>query len=306
MNQAIAAELKSEVPVIEQISQHLINSGGKRLRPALTLLASGAMGYRGDEHILVAAVIEFFHTSTLLHDDVVDQSDLRRGKPTANALWGNATSVLVGDFLLSKSFELVVRIGKLDLMRVLAEATRTISEGEVMQLTNAKNPDITEDQYMKVIEYKTAKLFEAAAITGGMIATTDQKQLQTLACYGRRLGNAFQLIDDLLDYSGSSQTLGKNVGDDLAEGKPTLPLVYTITHGKPDEQQLVRHAIKSGCLDVLDDVREAARRCGALDYCFRKAAEETHQAVEAISTLGDSDYKASLIELAQASLDRCA
>ena len=305
MNDAIRHELDSEVKFIEQVGLHLISSGGKRLRPLVTLLCSKALGYQGSDHVKIATVIEFFHTSTLLHDDVVDNSTLRRGNPTANALWGNAASVLVGDFLLSRAFQLVVNIGHMRLMEVLADATRTIAEGEVMQLTNCKNPEITEADYLKTISYKTAKLFQTAAQSGGIVASATPLQEAGLANYGTHLGNAFQLIDDVLDYTGSANELGKNIGDDLAEGKPTLPLIYVMKNGHENEKALVRNAIKTGNTDSIKEIIEAIKGSGALTYTFKLAQSETDNAIQALHDLKDSVYKDSLIQLAQASLDRC-
>src|SRR6185295_4300429 len=240
VDQVIRRRLHSDVVLIRQVSEHIINGGGKRLRPALVLLAAGACGYSGNAHYQLAAVVEFIHTATLLHDDVVDASDLRRGQATANALFGNAASVLVGDFVYSRAFQMMVEVESMRVMRVLADATNVIAEGEVLQLMNCHNPDINEHDYLQVIRYKTAKLFEAATRIGAILGGASREQEDAMANYGMHLGTAFQLIDDVLDYSGENKATGKNVGDDLAEGKPTLPLIYAIKHGSPVEAALIR------------------------------------------------------------------
>ncbi|HEY1588989.1 MAG TPA: polyprenyl synthetase family protein, partial [Rhodanobacter sp.] len=248
----IRQRLSSDVVLINQIADHIIASGGKRLRPMLHVLAAGAAGYRGDHHTKLAAIIEFIHTSTLLHDDVVDESDLRRGRKTANALWGNAASVLVGDFLYSRSFQLMVELDDMRIMRILADTTNTIAEGEVLQLLNIGNADVSEAAYLAVIERKTAVLFAAATELGGILGGLPESQVTALRRYGMELGYAFQIADDLLDYVGDASTLGKNIGDDLAEGKPTLPLIYALERANPEQVQSLRHAIEHGGLDSLD------------------------------------------------------
>ena len=305
MNKTIIDELSSEVTLIEQIAQHIISSGGKRLRPLITLLSSRASGYQGSGHICVAAIIEFFHTSTLLHDDVVDESNLRRGKPTANATWGNAASVLVGDFLLSRAFQLAVHTKNIKLLEVLAETTRKISEGEVMQLSNCKNPHITENEYMKTIQYKTAVLFQTAAQLGAIVGDASKTLETALASYGAHLGCAFQLIDDSLDYRGSVKEMGKNIGDDLSEGKPTLPLIYTLKHGSNADKNLIQNAIRTGGLSNIEEITESIQKCGALEYTFQLARIEIEKSIKMLGTLDPSIYKDALIQLAQASLDRC-
>jgi octaprenyl-diphosphate synthase len=300
----ILARLSSEVALINQLGAYIINSGGKRLRPMIVLLSALACGYRGDKHILLAAVIEFIHTATLLHDDVVDSSDMRRGQATANELWGNEASVLVGDFLYSRSFEMMVDAGSMPVMDILSHTTNMIAEGEVMQLLNIHEPDISEQQYEQVIRAKTAILFEAAARIGAIIADTEQSTQQALADYGQHLGVAFQLVDDLLDYSSSSETLGKNIGDDLAEGKPTLPLIHAMQHGTKAQVELIREAIRSGGLEHIDRVIDAIESCGSLAYTSRRASAEAEQAKQALSALPESAYKDAMLVLADFSVER--
>ncbi|MCL6269468.1 octaprenyl diphosphate synthase [Sansalvadorimonas sp. 2012CJ34-2] len=306
VNACIMEQLHSDVALVEQIGHYIIDAGGKRLRPLLVLLSAGACGYKGDRQIPLATIIEFLHTATLLHDDVVDESELRRGRATANDRWGNAPSVLVGDFLYSRAFQMMVRIGVMDVMTTLANATNVIAEGEVMQLMNIHEPDISEAQYMDVIRCKTAMLFEASTHTAALLADAPEEQIKALQDYGNHLGLAFQLVDDLLDYTGDSETMGKNVGDDLAEGKPTLPLIQTIASGTHEQTELVRKAIRNGGLEQLDDVMNAVRASGALDYTASRAREEAEKAVAAASTLPDSDYRQALIELAKLSVSRTA
>ncbi|BCB25855.1 octaprenyl diphosphate synthase [Sulfurimicrobium lacus] len=300
----IRRRLHSEVALIGQVSEYIINSGGKRLRPALVLLSAGAFGFSGTHHHELAAVVEFIHTATLLHDDVVDESSLRRGKATANAMFGNAASVLVGDFLYSRAFQMMVGVNSLRVMEVLADATNIIAEGEVLQLLNCHDPDIDEARYLQVIHYKTAKLFEAASRLGAILGGASPQDEEAMAEYGMRLGTAFQLIDDVLDYSGEHQDTGKNVGDDLAEGKPTLPLIYAIKHGSADQAAVVRHAIEQGGLDELQPVMQAIRDTGALDYTKAQAKREADAACAAISHLPGSNYKDSLLQLADFAVAR--
>jgi octaprenyl-diphosphate synthase len=300
----IRQRLHSEVVLIRQVSEYIINSGGKRLRPALVLLAAGAFDYRGTNHHELAAVVEFIHTATLLHDDVVDESSLRRGRATANAMFGNAASVLVGDFLYSRAFQMMVGVNSLRVMEVLSDATNVIAEGEVLQLLNCHDPDIDEDRYLQVIHYKTAKLFEAASRLGAILGGATREVEDDMAEYGMRLGTAFQLIDDVLDYSGDHQETGKNVGDDLAEGKPTLPLIYAIKHGNAAQAGVVRHAIEQGGLDDLQGVLQAIRDTGALDYTRQQAEREAQAACAAISGLPVSNYKDSLLQLADFAVTR--
>ena len=290
----IRKELASDVVLINQLGHYIINSGGKRLRPMLVLLAARAMGYTGHHHIGLAAVVEFIHTSTLLHDDVVDASDMRRGKDSANAIWGNEASVLVGDFLYSRAFQMMVRADNMRIQRVFAEATNRIAEGEVLQLLNVHDPDTDETRYFDVIERKTAKLFEAATEIGGILAEADDATLDALRNYGMQLGTAFQLIDDVLDYVGDEQEFGKHVGDDLAEGKPTLPLIFTMREGSAEERQLVRDAIETGGIDNLDAVMRAVRRTGALEYTRGRAQAAAAAAHDALAALPRNDFTNAL------------
>jgi octaprenyl-diphosphate synthase len=307
VDQLIRARLQSDVVLINQLGSHIVASGGKRLRPALVILAARASGYGGGAHVLLAAVIEFIHTATLLHDDVVDGSDLRRGMQTANALWANEASVLTGDFLYSRAFQMMVEAGQMRVMRVLADTTNAIAEGEVLQLMNCHDPDITEERYLQVIERKTARLFEAAARLGAILAGSPPTTEEALARYGLHLGNAFQLIDDALDYSSSSETLGKNIGDDLAEGKPTLPLIHAMRRGSAEQAQLIRAAIQQGGLDCIEDVRQAIESTGAITYTAALARQEADKALAAIADLADipdSAYKDALVRLAEFSVSR--
>jgi octaprenyl-diphosphate synthase len=293
----IRGRLDSDVALVRQVAEYLVSAGGKRLRPALLLLSSGALGYRGESRFELAAVIEFIHTATLLHDDVVDASDLRRGRQTANAAFGNAASVLVGDFLYSRAFQMMVRIGDMRVMEVLAEATNTIAGGEVMQLMGTRDPDVDEARYLEVIRRKTAKLFEAAARLGAVLANRPELE-EGLAAYGRHVGTAFQLIDDVLDYSGDQHSIGKNVGDDLAEGKATLPLIYAFQHGTPDEAALIRRALEQGGLDELGPVLDAIRHTGAIEYTRERAHAEARSACAAIAALPATQYREYLLQLA--------
>ncbi len=304
VNDLIIKQLSSDVPLVEKIAQYIIESGGKRLRPLLVLLSSRAAGGpRGDHHKL-AAVIEFLHTATLLHDDVVDTSDMRRGRSTANARWGNAPSVLVGDFLYARAFEMMVELGSLPVMQVLSRATTVIAEGEVLQLMNVKNPDVSEAQYMEVIHNKTAMLFEAASHTGALLAGAPPEQEQALKDYGKHLGLAFQLVDDALDYTGDAEAMGKNVGDDLAEGKATLPLIYAMTNSSDEQRQLIRNAIRKGGLDDLPRILEIVNGSGALEYTLGKAREQAALAKACASKLPASEHTAALELLADVAVDR--
>jgi len=304
VNQLIIAELHSNVELVENIGHYIVEAGGKRLRPLLVLLAARSLGYEGQQHINLAAIIEFIHTATLLHDDVVDISELRRNRPTANAKWGNAPSVLVGDFLYSRAFQMMVAIGNMPVMDVMSEATNVIAEGEVLQLVNAGDPDTTEESYLNVIHYKTAKLFDAAAQLGAIIGGADHTQQKALSLYGHHLGMAFQLMDDLLDYEGDTETLGKNVGDDLAEGKPTLPLIYAMKHGTTEQAELIRQAISQKDKNKLTEIVSAVQDCGALSYTREQAQKQVDTAIEAIQFLPDSPYKQALSELAQFAIKR--
>jgi octaprenyl-diphosphate synthase len=300
----IRRRLDSDVALVRQVAEYIIAAGGKRLRPALVLLAAGATGYRGGHHIELAAVVEFIHTATLLHDDVVDESELRRGRKTANAEFGNAASVLVGDFLYSRAFQMMVGVKSMRIMEVLADATNAIAEGEVLQLLNTHDFGVTEPTYIDVIRRKTAKLFEAAAQLGAILGNAGIEIEQGLARYGMHLGTAFQLIDDVLDYSGDAAHTGKNLGDDLSEGKPTLPLIYVMKQGAPEQAELVRSAIEHGGRDEFEAVLRAIHATGALDYVRRKAQEEARAARKEISPLQNSKYKDSLLELAAFAVER--
>ncbi len=293
----IRARLHSEVVLVRQVAEYIIHSGGKRLRPVVVLLTAKALGYAGSHHLELAAVVEFIHTATLLHDDVVDESQLRRGQDTANARFGNATSVLVGDFLYSRAFQMMVTVQNMRVMEVLADATNTIAEGEVLQLMNCHDPDVTEEAYMRVIRYKTARLFDAAGRLGAIVAGRDRAVEDALGAYGMHLGTAFQLIDDVLDYSGDKAATGKNVGDDLAEGKPTLPLLHVMRHGTPEQSQRVREAIASGGTQDFSAILQAIRDTGALEYTRQKAEQEAQMAVEALAGLPPGAYRDALIEL---------
>lgn len=293
----IRQRLHSEVVLVRQVAEYIIQSGGKRLRPALVLLAAGAMGYRGTHHHEMAAVVEFIHTATLLHDDVVDESALRRGRNTANAMFGNAASVLVGDFLYSRAFQMMVAVDNMRVMRVLSDATNVIAEGEVLQLMNCHDADVDEARYLQVIRYKTAKLFEAAAQLGAILGGGSEEIERGLADYGMHLGTAFQIIDDVLDYSGAEAETGKHLGDDLAEGKPTLPLIYVMQHGTAEQAALVRNAIEQGGRDDFAAVLAVVRGSGALDHARRVAESEALLAANAISALPASQYKDSLLQL---------
>jgi len=304
IDQLIRTRLASDVVLINQIAEHIIAGGGKRLRPMLHALAARAAGYRGEQHVKLAAVIEFIHTSTLLHDDVVDESGLRRGRQTANALWGNAASVLVGDFLYSRSFQLMVELDDMRVMRILADTTNTIAEGEVLQLLNIGNADVDEAAYLAVIERKTAVLFAAATELGGLLGGLPEEQFSALRRYGMELGYAFQIADDLLDYTSDADTLGKNIGDDLAEGKPTLPLIYALQSATPEQVASLRHAIEHGGLDSLDRIVAAIRDSGALERTRARAEVHAVAAHEALSAIPASPYRDALATLADYSVQR--
>jgi octaprenyl-diphosphate synthase len=293
----IRERLSSRVALIDQISRYIIGAGGKRIRPRLVLLFARALGFDGPEQYELAATVELIHTSTLLHDDVVDESDLRRGRATANAMFGNAASVLVGDFLYSRSFQMMVSVKNMRVLEVLADATNVIAEGEVLQLMNMHDPDLAVEEYLRVIRYKTAKLFEASARLGAVLGGAGAAVEEACADYGRSLGTAFQLVDDLLDYEGNSNELGKNVGDDLREGKPTLPLLIAMERGTAAERELVRHAIEHGEQQKLADVLAIVRRTGALDATRAAAQEQADKARESLFALPESEARAALLEL---------
>jgi octaprenyl-diphosphate synthase len=304
VNELILQRLHSEVALVNQLGAYIINSGGKRLRPTLALLVARACGYSGQKHVDVAAIVEFIHTATLLHDDVVDESAMRRGKDTANNLWGNQAAVLVGDFLYSRSFEMMVDVNSMRVMEILSKTTNIIAEGEVLQLLNCHDPDTSEESYMAVIHSKTAKLFEAACQLGAVLADRPQEEELAMAKYGMHLGTAFQLIDDVLDYSSSAEEMGKNVGDDLAEGKPTLPLIVAMRNTEGENRQHIRKAIEEGGLEYLDSIMASIKSTNALDYTIEVAKKETELAVDALSCLPESHYKQALTALADISLQR--
>ncbi|MBI2380832.1 MAG: octaprenyl diphosphate synthase [Gammaproteobacteria bacterium] len=300
----ILERLKSDVALVNQLGYYIINAGGKRLRPLLVLLVARALGYEGAHHQTLAAVVEFIHTATLLHDDVVDASTLRRGRETANALFGNEASVLVGDYLYSRAFQMMTGVGLMRVMEILSDATNVIAEGEVMQLMNCHDPDTTEERYLEVIRCKTAKLFEAAAELGAVLAGAGVEQVQAMVAYGLHMGNAFQLVDDALDYSSSAADLGKNIGDDLAEGKPTLPLIHAQAHGTAEEKAAIRAAIAHGGLDNMEMIQKAIASTGAIAYTARLADEEARKAIAALQALPDSPYRKSLEDLANFAVSR--
>jgi octaprenyl-diphosphate synthase len=298
VNALVRESLASDVVLINQVAAHITGSGGKRLRPLIVLLGAKACGYRGREHIAAAAIVEFIHTATLLHDDVVDQSALRRGQETANELWGNQASVLVGDFLYSRAFQMMVQLGRMRVMEIMADATNTIAEGEVLQLLNVHDPDTTEERYRQVIYRKTARLFEAGAQIAAVLGGLSSDGETSLAAYGRHLGTAFQLVDDALDYSADRDELGKNLGDDLAEGKPTLPLIHAMRRGTPAQREMIRAAVEHGGRDRLEEIRAAIESTGALEYTLALAQTEASLAESALGALPDSDFKDALAALA--------
>jgi octaprenyl-diphosphate synthase len=304
VDSVIRHRLASDVVMINQIAQYIIGAGGKRIRPMLVLLFSGALGFRGRERFELAATVEFIHTATLLHDDVVDESALRRGRATANALFGNAASVLVGDFVYSRAFQMMVGVNRMRVLEVLADATNVIAEGEVLQLMNMHDPDLSVDDYLRVIRFKTAKLFEASARLGAVLAEASVEVEESCASYGRSLGTAFQLIDDLLDYEGATAELGKNVGDDLREGKPTLPLLLAMERGNAAERSLIRHAIEHGEVARLPEIVEIVRRTGAIAATRDAARAESEKAAEALGVLPPSPLKTALLELCFRSVER--
>jgi octaprenyl-diphosphate synthase len=304
VDKLILERLSSDVALIDELGRYIINSGGKRLRPLLVLLAARACGYLGHDHIELAAVIEFIHTATLLHDDVVDASDLRRGNQTANAIWGNEAAVLVGDFLYSRSFEMMVSVGSMRVMEILSTTTNTIAEGEVLQLLNCHDPDTTEALYRDVIRYKTAKLFEASSQLGAVLGKQPETIEQAMGRYGMHLGTAFQLIDDALDYGSTSEDIGKNIGDDLAEGKPTLPLIYAMRVGTPAQVKAIREAIENDGLENIDKVQEAIESTHAIAYTAQSAQNEADLAIEALAELPASPYKEALYGLVDFSVNR--
>jgi octaprenyl-diphosphate synthase len=305
VNRTIVRRLGSDVALVNQVAHHIIHNGGKRLRPLAVLLAARACGCHSQHHIAAAAIIEFIHTATLLHDDVVDGSGLRRGRQTANALFGNQASVLVGDFLYSRAFQMMVELEELRILDVLANATNTIAEGEVLQLMNCNNPDTSEADYMEVIYRKTAKLFEAGTRIGAILGGDEDAGLeQALVSYGRHLGQAFQLVDDALDYDATPEEFGKNIGDDLAEGKPTLPLIYAMAHGSAAERHMIREAIETGGTRNLTSIQLAIETSGGLRYTAERARHEVEIAIKALAPVPPSKYRDALIELAQFAIRR--
>ncbi|WP_226648801.1 octaprenyl diphosphate synthase [Microbulbifer variabilis] len=304
VNQRILDQLHSDVPLVENIGHYLVEAGGKRLRPLLVLLCARACNYGGERHIDLATIIEFIHTATLLHDDVVDTSDMRRGRLTANAKWGNAPSVLVGDFLYSRAFQMMIALQDMRIMALLSDTTNTIAEGEVQQLVNAGDPEVSEENYFGVIYKKTGALFEAACETAAVLADCSTEEQNALKLYGRHLGLAFQLVDDALDYRGNPEELGKNVGDDLAEGKPTLPLIYTMANGNSSQATLVREAIEQRSAAKLVEIVEAIEACGALDYTMERARTAVEDAKAQLDFLPESDQKTALQQLASFAVER--
>jgi octaprenyl-diphosphate synthase len=300
----IADSLKSDVALVSQVSQYIVMSGGKRLRPLLVLLASRTLGYSGEQHVRAAAIVEFIHTATLLHDDVVDSSARRRGRDTANTVFGNQASVLVGDFLYSRAFQMMVDVDDMRVMQILADATNTIAAGEVMQLMNVHDPDTTEESYQQVIYRKTARLFEAGAQIAAVISDRAAGDEAAMIRYGQNLGTAFQLVDDALDFNASADELGKNLGDDLAEGKATLPLIYAMRKGSAADKNMIRNAILEGGLEQLDEIQAVIESTGALQYTAMRAQEAADEAIKALSGIPESDYKQALIAIADFSVQR--
>lgn len=305
VDHAILAQLNSDVMLINQLGHYIISGGGKRIRPLIAVLAARALGYQGSDHITCAAFVEFIHTATLLHDDVVDESDMRRGKETANARFGNAASVLVGDFIYTRAFQMMTSLNSLPVLKVMSDATNVIAEGEVQQLMNVNDPETTEENYMQVIYSKTARLFEAATQCAALVANASEAEVSALQNYGRYLGTAFQLVDDILDYSANAEKLGKNIGDDLAEGKPTLPLLHAMRNGTPQQAALIREAIEQGGKrDALDEILAIMAEQKSLDYTMQRAKQEAQKAVDAIAILPESEFKQALSSLAYLSVDR--
>jgi octaprenyl-diphosphate synthase len=305
VNNLIYSQINSDVALINQLGIYIVNAGGKRMRPMLTVLAARAFDYQGDDHISIAAIIEFIHTATLLHDDVVDESNMRRGRETANALFGNSASVLVGDFLYTRSFQMMTKLGNMKIMNILSDATNIVAEGEVLQLMNCNDPDTTEESYFEVIYCKTAKLFEAATRLAAVIAGQDKVVEKAMQEYGKYLGTAFQLVDDIMDYTADAKSMGKNVGDDLAEGKPTLPLLYAMKHGNAQQKQLIRDAIEHcNGMEHLDEILAVMKQTGSLVYTQKKAEQEADKAISALHVLPESEHKQALIALAHIAANR--
>ncbi|MFT4939572.1 MAG: octaprenyl-diphosphate synthase [Paraglaciecola sp.] len=307
VNKLIQQQVSSEVSLINQLGFYIVNSGGKRLRPLLTVLAARALAIKSTEHHTLAAIIEFIHTATLLHDDVVDESTMRRGRETANELFGNQASVLVGDFLYTRSFQMMVSLDRMRVMKILSDATNVIAEGEVLQLMNCNDPNTSEESYMQVIYSKTARLFEAATLLAAVLTDQPKEIEHAMQCYGKYLGTAFQLVDDILDYAADAEEMGKNVGDDLAEGKPTLPLLYAMWHGNETQTKMIHEAITEGKgIDDLQAILQAMQETGALTYTKKQALKASRQAIDALGPLAESEYKQALISLAHISVERAA
>ncbi len=304
LNKLIHTQLESRVPLVEKVAEYIINSGGKRVRPLLVILTAKAFSESDERAVKLATVVEFLHTATLLHDDVVDTSDMRRGNPTANAMFGNAPSVLVGDFLYSRSFEMLVELACIPVMQILAKATSIIAEGEVLQLINVKNPDTTEEQYMEVIQGKTAMLFEAATWGMARLIGRSEQECEAMRIYGRELGLAFQMIDDVLDYEGDAQTMGKNVGDDLAEGKATLPLIHAMKNGNEQQRKLIRNAIRQGGLNDMTEVLSIVQDLGSIEYTQQKAQKCINRALQQLEILPESPARSALSALALLAINR--
>ncbi|MBA6354688.1 MULTISPECIES: octaprenyl diphosphate synthase [unclassified Colwellia] len=305
VNNVIYSQINSDVALINQLGVYIVNAGGKRMRPMLTVLAARAFGYQGNDHISIAAIIEFIHTATLLHDDVVDESNMRRGRETANALFGNSASVLVGDFLYTRSFQMMTKLGNMRIMDILSDTTNIVAEGEVLQLMNCNDPNTTEESYFQVIYCKTAKLFEAATRLAAVIAGQDEKIEKAMQEYGKYLGTAFQLVDDIMDYTADAKAMGKNIGDDLAEGKPTLPLLYAMKHGNAQQKQLISDAIEHcNGMEHLDEILAAMEQTGSLVYTQKQAEREADKAIDALKILPESEHKQALISLAHIAANR--
>lgn len=305
VNELIFSQLQSDVALINQLGVYIVNAGGKRMRPMLTILAANALGYKGKDHLSIAAIIEFIHTATLLHDDVVDESNMRRGRETANAIFGNSASVLVGDFLYTRSFQMMVSLNNMRIMEILSNATNIVAEGEVLQLMNCNDPDTTEESYLEVIYCKTAKLFEAATRLAAVVSDQSPEIEAAMQNYGRHLGTAFQLVDDIMDYTADAKEMGKNVGDDLAEGKPTLPLLYAMRNGSPEQAKLIREAIETGNgMDNLSLILEAMKTTGSLTYTQKMAEKEADKAIQSLSVIEASKQKEALIALAHIAANR--
>ncbi|EGQ7896545.1 octaprenyl diphosphate synthase [Vibrio parahaemolyticus] len=305
VNETIQAQLNSDVSLINQLGFYIVSGGGKRLRPLLAILSARALGYQGTGHTMAAAFIEFIHTATLLHDDVVDESDMRRGKATANAAFGNAASVLVGDFIYTRSFQMMTELGSMKILQLMSNAVNVIAEGEVQQLMNCNDPDTTEESYMQVIYSKTARLFESATQIGAILNYAPEHVELALQNYGKYLGTAFQLIDDVMDYTSDGEDMGKNVGDDLAEGKPTLPLLHAMRNTTPENALMIREAIeKANGMERLDEILAVMKEAGSLEYTTQKALEEADKAIAELEVLPESEYKEALITLAHVAVKR--